>query len=381
LLILELHWPAGSITQVRPELTDSQVAPLHFISPSMFFNAKQNGYYVELAEATTAVARTSGSPGALVVEEVRECATGDEAAWSDIIRHFLPKKAAVAFVRAVCGVYPPNRVIRRATIDPKRVKESGYLNDFTASQFRIEADKYALALLNAGDGTEYDLAKAAVKDVVVAGVPNEEVLTVQERLLAQQVYPERLELGSLAILGGLSDYLRHTSSKSPLLVLELGMESTHSFIVSPEGVEASRPIPQGLAAMVPVVQKELGLKDEESARKLFFSNTFDFTGLGPLLIKRLLKELQSSIGFYEVQTGQSIGHMLCVHLPSKLEWLETVVASQLGIGVLRPELVPWLRARGITLSDTVAAAPLSLRWFGLFSLMAQYDAVASSQEN
>ena len=347
----------------------------------MLFTSKSSGFFVEIAETTTLIGRANGGGSALVVEEVREIPTGDDAAWAEAIQHFLPKKAGVAYLRAACGVYPPNRVVRRATIEPKRVKESGYLNDFAASQFRIEADKFTLALLNAGDGHEYDFAKAAVKDVVVAGVPNEEVLTIQDRLLENQVYPERLELGSLAILGALTDYLRHSGAKSPLLVLELGLEATHSFIVSAEGVEASRPIPQGLAAMVPVVQKELGLKDEESARKLFFSNTFDFTGLGPHLIKRLLKELQSSIGFYEVQTGQSIGHMLCVHLPPKLDWMETVVASQLGIGVLRPDLVPWLRTRGITLSDTVAATPPSVRWLGLFSLMAHYDAAVSKQEN
>ncbi len=347
----------------------------------MFFTAKSNGFFVEVAESTTLVARTTGSSGALVVDDVRECATGDEAAWAEIVQHFLPKKAALSLLRAVCGIYPPNRVVRRATIEPKRVKEAGYLNDFAAAQFRIEADRYTLALLNSADGTEYDLTKAAVKDVLVAGLPNDEVISQQEKLLAQQVYPERLELGTVAVLGALKDYLRQGGMKSPLLVLELEMESTHSFIVSADGVEASRPIGQGLAAMVPVVQKELGLKDEESARKLFFSNTFDFTGLGPLLIKRLLKELQSSIGFYEVQTGQSIGHIVCVHLPQKLEWLETVVAAQLGLQVMKPEIVPWLRGNGITLSDTVAAQPLTTRWLGLFGLMAQYDAVATKQEN
>jgi len=43
----------------------------------------------------------------------------------------------------------------------------------------------------------------------------------------------------------------------------------------------------------------------------------DFTGMGPVLIKKLLKELQSSIGFYEVQTGQSIGQVMATGLSSK----------------------------------------------------------------
>ena len=111
------------------------------------------------------------------------------------------------------------------------------------------------------------------------------------------MYPETLELSSVASLAAVIDYLRFSDSSKPTIVLELGSESTQSFIVSARGLEASRPIAVGLEAMVPVVQKELGLKDEESARKLFFSNTFDFTGMGASLCKRLLKELQSSMGF------------------------------------------------------------------------------------
>lgn len=345
----------------------------------MLFAGKTKGYFFELTDSMMLIARTNGDPEATVVEEVRECASDDEAAWAEILQHFLPKKTSGAFIQAACAVYPERRILRRATIEPKRVKESAYLPDFVATQFRIEPDKYTLALLNAATGTDYDQGKAAEKDVIIAGLPSEDIIALQDQLLDQKVYPLRLELGSLALLGGLSDYLRVTDAKMPLLVLELGRDVTHSFIVSGDGVEASRPIQQGLESMVPVVQKELGLKDEESARKLFFSNAFDFTGLGPVLIRRLLKELQSSIGFHEVQTGQSIGHVLCVHLPPKLEWLEGVIAGQLGVAPLRLDLAPWLQARRITIADTVGATPVPARWLGLFSLMAKYDAVPAQK--
>jgi hypothetical protein len=126
------------------------------------------------------------------------------------------------------------------------------------------------------------------------------------------------------------------------------------------------------------VQKELGLKDEESARKLFFSNTFDFTGMGPVLIKKLVKELQSSIGFYEVQTGQSIGQVVCTLLPPKLGWLEAAIASQLGVGVLKSDLGEWLQSRQITLADTLVAQGQDARRLGLFGLMAQYSSHAAT---
>jgi Tfp pilus assembly PilM family ATPase len=228
-------------------------------------------------------------------------------------------------------------------------------------------------MINATDGADYDLAKANQKEVIFCGAPNEEITANQERLLNLGIYPDRLELGSVATLGALVDCLAFEKAKSPTLVLDIGNDTTHSFIVSSAGVEASRPIPQGLEAMVPVVQKELGLKDEESARKLFKSNTFDFTGMGPLLIKRLLKELQSSIGFYEVQTGQSVGQVLCVQLSPKLAWLEGSLATSLGIGSLKFDPVPWLRSRRVNVPDALAKTAADFRWFGLMSLMVQYN--------
>ena len=180
------------------------------------------------------------------------------------------------------------------------------------------------------------------------------------------------------MLGAVVDYLNFSKSKTPTLVLELGADTTHSFIVAASGVEASRPIALGLDAMVPIVQKELGLKDEESARKLFYSNTFDFTGMGPLLIKRLLKELQSSIGFYEVQTGQSVGQVLSLQLPSKLAWLDGAIAGSLGVTSLAIDPVPWLQSRQVTIPDSLAKIAQDHRYFGLLSLMANYNAPSAN---
>jgi hypothetical protein len=121
------------------------------------------------------------------------------------------------------------------------------------------------------------------------------------------------------------------------------------------------------------VQKELSLKDEESARKLFYSNTFDFTSMGGMLIKKLLKELQSSIGFYEVQTGQSIGNVYCTQLPGSLSWLGATLAGALGVAPLKIDLRPWLDSLNIRLADGVLLNSPDERWAGLFSLIATYQ--------
>ena len=223
------------------------------------------------------------------------------------------------------------------------------------------------------DGLDYDAGKGAQKEVLFAGLPSGDIIEAQEKLLAQGIYPERLELGTLALLGGMTNYLQFKQIQSPLLLLEIGEELTQSYILRADGVDSSRPIPSGIAAMVPVVQKELSLKDEESARKLFYSNTFDFTAMGGTLIKKLLKELQSSIGFYEVQTGQSIGHVYCTQLPSSLAWLGAALAGALGVAPLKIDLRPWLDSLNIKLAEGVRPNPPGENWAGLFSLIASYQ--------
>jgi len=335
----------------------------------MFFSSKTKGYFVEQSDHMMLLARTSASQAPMVIEELRQCPAGDADAIAEAIQVIQPKAGPSGFLNACCGVYPAKRLVRRATLELKRAKEPTYFPELLTTQFRIDPDKYTVHVINAIDGTDYDVSRATQKEVLFCGLASDDIGAAQDRLLAAGVYPEQLELGSVATLGALVDYFAFTKSKTPTLVLEVGTDTTHSFIVSSGGVEASRPIPQGLDAMVPIVQKELGLKDEESAKKLFYSNTFDFTGMGPLLVKKLLKELQSSIGFYEVQTGQSVGQVICTMLPAKLSWLDDAIAAALGVSSTKLDLVPWLESRHVTLAEGAAPGGVDIRWLGLLSLM------------
>jgi len=318
------------------------------------------------------LARTSEASAPLVIEELIECAASDGSAIAEAKKRMLPKKSGNAYLNASCGVSTGRQLVRRATLEVKRLKEPNYLSEMLTTQFRVEPEKYTIHVLNSTDGTDFDPATNPQKEVIFCGLPSDDIVAVQNSLLETGIYPERLEIGTLATLGGVVDYLRFNKSKTPTLVLEMDGATTHSFIVSAGGVEAARPIAQGLESMVPIVQKELGLKDEESARKLFYSNTFDFTGMGPVLTKKLLKELQSSIGFYEVQTGQSVGQLICTSIPRKLAWIESVIANALGISLMNLDLQPWLLSRKITIADGVATSGLDARWFGLLSLMVSH---------
>jgi hypothetical protein len=339
----------------------------------MFFTKRSSSFFLDANEHAVMLARTSAATSPFTIEEVRECPPNDPVALAEMVKLMQPKKSATGYLHAAVSVYPAKRIVRRQALEPKRLKEPEYLNELMAQQLRIEPAKFVMAIINATDGSDYDLAKGIQKDALFCGLPTDDLVALQDMLVAGGVYPERVELGSVAVLGALADYLAGTKAKTPTLMLEVGMESTQSYIVTPAGVEASRPIALGLDSMVPVVQKELGLKDEEAARRLFYSKTFDFTGMGALLVKRLMKELQSSIGFYEVQTGQSVGQVVCTQLMPKLGWLESAIATGLGISSLRIEPAGWLMNRQITLADSVAKTVQETRWFGLLSLMTRYN--------
>lgn len=336
----------------------------------MFSSRKAKGFFVSLSDDRIQVARTSSASAPLVLEEVKE-GSGLGGSFSELIKSMQVGRLGGGYVQAVVGTYPSKRLVRRHTIELKRAKETGYLSEVCAQQFRIETDNFALSVIGAGDGTEFDASSSVQKDVVFCGLPAADIPILQADLLANGLYPLRLELGSVASLGGLADCLAHSRTRTPVLMVELGAETTHSFIVSANGVEASRPIGHGHSAMIPLVQKELGLGDEDAARKLLFSNTFDFSGLGPVLLKRLVADLQSSIGFYEVQTGQSVGHVFVNQLPPPLGWLDASLAATLGLPAFRPETIGWLASRQITVPDALAATARDPRWFGLLSLMVQ----------
>ncbi len=346
----------------------------------MFFSAKTKNFFVDFSDHAVLLARTSKPMAPFVIEEIIECSPGDAAGLAESLKVLQPTKSPSGYLHAICGVNAPRRVIRKVTFETKRLKEPAYLNEVTAQQLRIDPDQYSLAILNLAQGTDYDIAKAAQKDALICGLPIGDINSSQDNLLNSGIYPESFELSSIASIGAMVDYLNFAKIKTPVLMLEIEAETTNSFIVTSSGLEASRPIQQGLDAMIPVVQKELGLKDEASARKLFLSNTFDFTGMGSVLIKKLIKELQSSIGFYEVQTGQSIAQVACTLLPSKLSWLESAIAADLGVSVLKADIPAWLQSRQITLADNLPAAAQDIRRLGIFGLMVQYNSHAVVSE-
>jgi hypothetical protein len=329
--------------------------------------------FLEISEYSVLAARTTGLEPPFVIEELKEIPSGTSDDLATLVSEMMSLPTG-QYAHTVVGMYPPNRFVRRAVIEnPAKAKDPAFLADLVHSQFQVEVAKSAVAVLNVETGQFATPETGFSKELIFCGAPHEEIKERQQYAVSAGVYPHRLELGTVATIAGLGSYLAAEDVKSPTLLLEISSENSQVFILRGTQLDLARPVPVGLSAMFPIVQQELGLKDEESTRKLFFSNTFDFTEMGPTLLKKMIKELQSSTGFYEVQTGQTIGQIHLNILPKNLAWMGGLLARTLGIDPLKPEYPRWLKSLGIEPGAGVELAALDSRWLGLFGLMGKYD--------
>ncbi|MDP0501913.1 MAG: hypothetical protein Q7P63_17610 [Verrucomicrobiota bacterium JB022] len=333
---------------------------------------KSKGLFVEVSSFSVLTATTSQYDTPLTLEAVHEYQGDlDAPEFRAQVERMVPGKGS-RFVTARCAAYPVSRFFRRHTLESSaKAKDPRYFPDVLQQQFRIEPSKHMAAVLLATTGESFSADKpmTAQKEVLIAGASNEDFSRLQESFVSRQVVPETLELGTLASLGGVMDYLRWSRADQPVLLLEITPQNSNLFVVNNGLVDLCRPIPYGLNAMFPIVQKELGLKDEESAKKLFFSNTFDFTEMGPALMRKMLKELQASTGFYEVQTGQSIGAFVLTLLPRNLTWIRDVLTRDLGLRALSFDYAGWLASRQIEVAPGISLDPQDPRWLGLLSMI------------
>jgi len=329
--------------------------------------------FVEVSEYSVLAARVSSLEPPLVIEAIKEIPAGTVDELGAVVSELMDIPSG-HYAHTVVSVYPLNRFVRRSAMEnPAKAKDVAFLSEYIRSQFQVDTAKNMVAVMNAENGQSATAETGYSKELIFCGAPLEEVRERQQFMTSAGMYPHRLELGSVATIAGMGSYLEAEGIKSPTLLLEITQENSQVFILRGNQLDLARPIPQGLNHMFPIVQQELGLKDEESAKKLFYSNTFDFTEMGPTLLKKTLKELQSSTGFYEVQTGQTIGQIHLSMLPKNLSWMGGLLAHTLGIETLTPEYPAWLRSLGIEAAPGVELAALDGRWLGLFGLMVKYE--------
>ncbi len=336
---------------------------------------KTKGLFVEVNGFSYLVAGVTGLAAPLTVESIDEFPRNDPGKLKTFLEQSIPGGRA-RYYHAHCGIIPESRFFRLHTIDSmSKARAPDYFSKVLEDQFRIESKQSKMVTVNAQSGLEFapDKPLASQKELILCGAHSKELAAFQENLIECGIFPQSMQLGTLSSLAGLKHYLQVKGIEEPVMLLEVTQNSANLFILSNNKVDLCRPINFGLNAVLPVIQKELGLKDEDSARDLFFSNTFDFREIGPKLLSKILKELNASTGFFEVQTGQTIPYMYMTSLPENQKWIPDVIAKEMDIKLLNIDWEGWAEKMNISFGDACSTGDLGPSAFGLFSLFANFE--------
>jgi hypothetical protein len=331
---------------------------------------KTKGLFVEVNGFSYLVAGVTGLAPPFTIESINEFPRNEPGKLKEFLEQATSGRRN-RYINAHCGIIPESRFFRLHTIESMtKARDPGYFPKVLEEQFRISPKSSLMTTVNAQSGAEFspDRSLASQKEILLCGADSREIAAFQDNLVECGVFPYSLQLGTLSGLAGLKHYLTAKEIEDPVLLLEVTQNSANLFILSQSKVDLCRPVNFGFNTVLPIIQEELGLKDEESARNLFSSNTFDFREIGPKLLSKILKELNASTGFYEVQTGQTIPYLYMTSLPENLNWIPEVISSELDIKLLDIDWEGWGEGIGVTFGDSCSSADLGPSAFGLFSL-------------
>jgi len=337
---------------------------------------KTEELFVEIKEYSILAAKALSYGSETVLMSAVECPAGDFASIKKFLHDFFGNGKG-KYVKAYCNVNPISRFIRKTTLDSAmKTKDPTFINEILREDFNIDKERFEVKILNGVTGSELNPENNRSRDIVFCGALKEELEKCQDALLQLGIYPERMELGGMAMLGG---FMADTTEiEVPTIILEMNGDNSQVFILYQKRFDLVRTIPYGVDDIIPLIQKELTLSDEASARKLLFSNTFDFTEKGPVLLDELFKELQALVDYYEVQTGQSVKGLFLGSLPGNLDWISRSLSQSIGLDQLKISYPRWLESRNIAIDQNVNVSSLDNRWFSLFSLI-NYDNILEEE--
>lgn len=333
---------------------------------------KQKGkeLYLEVSPYYILAGSTERMGSGTSLDALTECPLGDVGSIKSFLRDFFGRKSG-SYAQAYCSIHPESRFMRKTTLEtPVKARNDSYLRGLLREEFNIEADKCVVKVLNGGDGNEFDPEEGLQKELVFCGAEKEELAREQSMLVGMGIYPKALEIVSMTALAGLMDYTSGVSR--PTMVLEMREKDSQVYIFYRGQFDLVRTIPFGIESIVPLVKAELNLETEAAARDVLFGNDFDLKGKAPDILKRLFKELQTLVDYYEVQTGQTVQCLFTNALPKGLRWVEQSLAEMMGLEPLRVGYDTWLGAKGIVVKEGVDLEDLDSRWFGIFSLITHY---------
>jgi hypothetical protein len=304
----------------------------------------------------------------LIVDRFAEFTPQDDDGVAHWLREAMVERGP-GYLAGYCGFHPPERVLLRESVNTRRLTEPNFLESLLTEHAKLPSVRdWRVCALHPVEGELFTVTTPA-RPGLLLGLPLAAVRDAQQRLRKLGIRPRRLEVGTIALLGGLTRYTRELNYPHAVVVCEIGQTQTRIYFLGKDGVHTPATLPHGLLSIVESAMKELAAPDVVTARQQLAAPTEELRAHGRRLVRMLTRHLKPAVDYFEMQTGQPIGALYCAHLPSNLGWLEETLCAAVDLEFLVPDLAAWLPAVGLQLGPDTALPARS--WFQPLSLIGE----------
>ncbi len=310
----------------------------------------------------------------LAVDRFADFVPGDDEGVLGWLRESFPERGS-GYLGAYCGFHPGERVLLRENVNTRRMSEPNFLESLLVEHAKLPSVKdWHVCALHPLEG-ELFTAASTPRPGLLMGFPLTPVRETQQRLKKLGIRPRRLEVGTVALLGALTRYIREINYPHAVVVCEVGQTQTRIYFLAKDGVHTPATLPHGLLSIEESTMKELAAPDIQIARQYLAAPTDELKQHGRRLVRAITRHLKPAVDYFEMQTGQPIGALYCAHLPPKLGWLEETLCAAVDLEFLVPDFKNWLPSIGVQLAPD--AAPPGRTWFQPLSLIGDLTPIIS----
>lgn len=281
-----------------------------------------------------------------------------------------------SWLPAIAGFVPPEALLQRESILPRRLSDPNYLSELVREQYKIEnTAAWKLLTLSPLEG-EQVAPEGTQRPALVCGVSHTNVQLMQQQLLDQRLLPYRLELGLLPLLGAIAGHQKRGGEKRAIVVVVIEQEHTVAYIIGKEGVHTPAPVRHGFSSIVQAARREFNLDHADDIRDRLHQADDELLLRASKFVRSIGRDLKPLVDSYEMTTGQPVGEIYCAYLPPALSWISEPLAQVIGRSPLVMDCAAWQSSVNISSADGVK--PLGLHWLGALSLVAQPEGAAAA---
>jgi hypothetical protein len=286
--------------------------------------------------------------------------------------------AGAAWTPVVVGVHSPAMLVQRHSVQPRRFVEEGYLAELANLSARSDGTgPWKLHLITPLEGEQVP-AQGGQRPALLAGISQQAVHDVQQRLLDYRMLPYQLEIAPLALFAALYDRQTRANDPRAVVVVSIAKDQTVSYILGKEGVHTPAPLSHGFTGVVAAARKEMHLNEAQEVSDKLHNPDEETLLRASKFLRPIGRDLKAVIDSYELTTGQPVGDIYFDHLPPSLAWMAEPLAQIVGRPRYEIDCNAWMQDVGMTMLPGMPA--FGPHWLGTLSLLASLPAAQPAPE-